>query len=488
MTRSFILGNGSTTVCFDQHYQIRDFYFPYVGQENHSGSKVSKFGIWVDGMFSWFDDSAWEKKLSYQHETLVSNVIATNAKMLLDININDAVHHEKDIFLRRMIVKNNASVQREIRIFCHQHFKISESHIGDTAYYNPLLHAMVHYKGRRYFLINGCYTYQDHTYGISSYAAGVCGEWGKEGTYKDAEDGKLSNNPIEHGSVDSAVSFNVIIPGNDEQVIYYWICVGKKQGEVTRLNEFVLKNSPQSLLEKTSEHWVGWVNNTKFDFLGLSDRVIDLFKRSLLVIRAQIDNNGAIIASVDSDTLFLKKDTYAYMWPRDGALIARSLDRSGYRSLSKKFFKFCCDVLTDEGYLFHKYRPDGSLGSSWHSWLNEGNVQLPIQEDQIALVLDALWKHFLQYGDKKYCTEIFDSFIRKASKFMFDFIDKKTGLIKESYDLWEEKLGIHTFTCATVYAGLRAAGNFEKAFGDKGSYEVYYDSAEKLKEAILKYL
>ena len=60
---------------------------------------------------------------------------------------------------------------------------------------------------------------------------------------------------------------------------------------------------------------------------------------------------------------------------------------------------------------------------------------------------------------------VFDSFIRKMADFMVEFIDEKTGLPKESYDLWEEKLGIFTFTAATVYAALKAAANFEEVFG-----------------------
>ena len=38
----------------------------------------------------------------------------------------------------------------------------------------------------------------------------------------------------------------------------------------------------------------------------------------------------------------------------------------------------------------HKYRPDKSLGSSWHPWVRNGKPELPIQEDETALVIYAL--------------------------------------------------------------------------------------------------
>jgi len=488
MARDFVLGNGHMLVCLDEHAQIRDFYYPYVGQENHVGGRVHKLGIWVDDQFSWFSSPAWHKKLSYKKESSVTNVHALNHKLGLQIELTDAVHYKENVFLRKMVISNNANQQRKVRIFCHQDFQISESHIGDTVYYNPFLHSLIHYKGCRNFLINGCFTSEGKKHGITNFSTGLTGVYGLEGTFRDAEDGVLSSNPIEHGSVDSTASFHFSIEANQKQVLYYWICVGEKIGEVSRLNDIVSKETPEKLIEVTEKYWVKWVNKTKFEFMGLDNNVVEQFKRSLLTIRTQIDNGGAIIASSDSQMLHLRRDTYAYMWPRDGALIARSLDRAGYQDLTKRFFEFCRKAITKDGYLFHKYRPDGSLGSSWHSWLKEGQTQLPIQEDQIALIMDALWKHFVQHNNKKDIKEVFASLIAPLGDFMLNYQDPKTNLPKESYDLWEEKLGIHTFTCATKYAGLHAAANFEDIYGTKSKANKFRTTAEKLKQAILKYM
>ena len=49
------------------------------------------------------------------------------------------------------------------------------------------------------------------------------------------------------------------------------------------------------------------------------------------------------------------------MWPRDGALVAYALIKSGYSDITKRFFQFCSDVVSKEGYLLHKYNPDRSL-------------------------------------------------------------------------------------------------------------------------------
>ena len=57
---------------------------------------------------------------------------------------------------------------------------------------------------------------------------------------------------------------------------------------------------------------------------------MDLFKRSLLILRTQIDSHGAIIAANDADIVRFASDTYSYMWPRDGALAAYALSLAGY--------------------------------------------------------------------------------------------------------------------------------------------------------------
>ena len=60
------------------------------------------------------------------------------------------------------------------------------------------------------------------------------------------------------------------------------------------------------------------------------------------------------------------------MWPRDGALVADAMSLAGYQSVIAPFFHFCSQALTPEGYLNHKFNPDGTVGSSWHPFIVQG--------------------------------------------------------------------------------------------------------------------
>jgi GH15 family glucan-1,4-alpha-glucosidase len=186
--------------------------------------------------------------------------------------------------------------------------------------------------------------------------------------------------------------------------------------------------------------------------------------------------------------LQFNKDTYSYVWPRDGALIALALQKANYSELSENFYIFCRNIILAFGCFFHKYNPDGSLGSSWHPWVKDNKPQLPIQEDGTALVIYALWDYYERTNDIEFIKKLYKPIIIKAADFMTNYIDKNTNLPLPSYDLWEERHGIFTFTCSAVYAGLLCASKFAGLFKENKKAELYKKTAEKMKDAIINYL
>jgi hypothetical protein len=49
MPRDIPVGNGPLLVNFDLRHQLRDLYWPHVGQENHTAGHPFRFGVWVEG-------------------------------------------------------------------------------------------------------------------------------------------------------------------------------------------------------------------------------------------------------------------------------------------------------------------------------------------------------------------------------------------------------------------------------------------------------
>ncbi|MFS0836818.1 glycoside hydrolase family 15 protein [Paenibacillus sp. 1P03SA] len=484
MPRHFVVGNGKFLINLDEHSYMRDLYYPYVGQLNHIGGYHCRVGIWVDGAFSWLDAPEWQFQRAYVEDSLVTDVNATHPGLGISLRIQDGVHQREDIFLKRIQITNHHSAVKEVRVFFNQDLVINETEVGDTAAYYPANHTVFHYKKDKYFMFNG----STGTDGIFQYTTGVKRFYNAEGTWRDAEDGHLMGNPISQGSVDSTISFRMYVPPSGDHTLYYWLSAGHTLEDVKKLDKYVKESHPGKLLDRVQIYWQRWVNKTERSFGDLNGEVISLFKQSLLIVRTQTDVNGAIIAANDSDIMQSNRDHYSYMWPRDGALVAYSMSMAGHQAMMEPFYRFCANVISPEGYLHHKYNPDGTVGSSWHPYVHNGGEQLPIQEDETALVLFALWQDYKKHGNLELVQSLYRDLIRKAARFMSTYIDQELSLPKPSYDLWEERYGIYTFTASAVYGGLIAAANFCNLFGDEERSSRYRHTAEKIKNGILTHL
>ena len=491
MPRDVPVGNGSLLITFDRLYQLRDIYFPYVGSENHSPGDVNRTGVWVDGSFAWFSDDAWQRRMHYETDSIISRVTLEHEGLQLRLLCNDVVDFDRCILFRRFRVTNLADHPREIRMFYHYDLHIEGNEVGDTFAYHPHLGALVAYKRRRYFLMNGQVGEETgHHVGISSWATGLKEVNGLEGTWRDAEDGELSRNPIAQGSVDGTIALHAPGVGAGAEVTFYhWLAIAQTYGEVHALDDLVRERGPAPFLARTLDYWRLWVTKEPIDAADLDEALLAQYKRSLLIIRTQIDNHGAIIAANDTDILRFARDTYSYMWPRDGSMVATALIKAGHHATAAKFFTFCAEAMTAGGYLLHKYNPDGSLGSSWHPWMDSsGREQLPIQEDETALVLYALWEHYKKYRDVEFIQPLYRAIVTPAADFMCRYRDPATKLPLVSYDLWEERHGIHAFTVGAVWAGLRAAANFTELFGETRRSTMYNAVAEEIHQATSAHL
>src|SRR5687768_5552623 len=232
--RDIPVGNGSLLVNFDEFYQIRDVYFPHVGQENHTEGYPFRFGVWADGDFAWTFQESWGRELRYISETLVTDIKLTNESLGIEIVSNDTVASHENIFLRRVCVSNLLDRQREIRVFLHHDFRIYENKVGDTAFYDPEARSLIYYKKHRYFLINT----EPH---FDVFSTGRKAFHDMEGTWRDAEDGVLGGGAITEGSVDSTIGMHFSLEAQGTFEFFYWIAAGISHAEVMKLNGHVLK-------------------------------------------------------------------------------------------------------------------------------------------------------------------------------------------------------------------------------------------------------
>jgi len=476
--RDLPVGNGSLLVNFDDKYQLRDVYFPHVGQENHTKGFPSRLGVWVAGEFSWTADDEWTRELHYADSSTVTDVLLVNLKLHIELRCRDTVARDVNVLVRHFTVKDLIGA-RDIRVFLHHDFRIYETKKGDTAFYDPDTGAIVHYKRDRYFLVNTTPAFAEFSTGRKAFKQ-------SEGTWRDAEDGHLSNSAITEGSVDSTIAIRL----NGDGEFYTWIAAGRSYQEVCDIDKKLREKAPGSYFADAAAYSQEILRHSEADLSLLPEAVAAMYRRSVLTLQTQLDKNGAIIAATDHDVTIRATDTYAYLWPRDGAFVANSLDQAGLGTWSRTFFDLCSRILDGRGYFLQKYNPDGTPGSGWHSsWDHWRQKRLvPIQEDETALVLWALWEHYRLDSDAEFAERMYSTMVVRAADFLYGFRDENTGLPLPSWNLWEDRRGVHTFTCATVVAGLRAAAGFAGLFNDAERQASFNAAATRMVGAMAEHL
>src|SRR4030081_3021895 len=402
---------------------------------------ICRTGFFIDGKFAWIEDPGWERQLGYAEDSLVTAVTLKNSRLGITVKFEDFVDLARNWFIRNVAVESATGFDTG-RIFFHYDWYIEGSDIGNTVAFDPRHRGIIAYKGNRYFLIGG---QAGPEFGISTWANGKKGN-GAAGTWVDAQDGTLGRNPIEQGSVDCTVGFDLEAakPG-EPRLLTHWVCMGTRLSEVTVYGqELILSRGPDTYHDRTITYWqvLAEKDHRPIDE-ELGSEVTTLYPRSILTARTHADNRGAIIAATDFDITKFARDTYAYAWPRDGALVANALDRAGHEDIVRQFFTFCQASLVEEGFFLHKYTPSGdprTLSLPWIICLKSRS--LPIQEDETGLVLWALWQHYRIHRHLDFVVGLYTSLVLPAAGWMVSYVGPRHGLIQPSWDLWEGRGGL----------------------------------------------
>jgi GH15 family glucan-1,4-alpha-glucosidase len=487
VARPIVLSNGELHVGLNKYGVVHDLYYPYVGFENHAAGTGlrHKVGVYVDGQLSWTDDDSWNFSFHYPHTALIGHTKAKNEKLGILLEFDDVVDADMSAFIRNIHVINHSDQERDIKLFMHQAFAIGDSRSNtDTAQYLPDSGAILHYRGRRAFIISG----QTETGVFDQHSIGLFGIEGHEGSYRDAEDGELGGNNVEHGRVDSVLRFSLHVAAHSSERVHYWLAAGMSTREALFIHRQIKEQGVHQRIQKTAEWWHKWLTPAIDVAKRLPQDHQDLFIESVMIIKSHLDKRGAVIASTDSSMLNYSKDNYAYSWPRDGANTIWSLIRIGYYEEAYRFFEFCQRGLHPNGYLMHKYRADGALGSSWHPYVHGDIIAPPIQEDETALVVFVFVQFYQLSKDARLVKDFYHSMIKPMTNFLAEYVDELTGLPKPSYDLWEQTFSTSTYTTSVTYGALVAAAELAIVAGDDESAVKWQAAANDIQEAAHKHL
>lgn len=466
---TMLTGNGRVLLTINGNGEWTQLFHPYAGLFQHL--RENRLGVYdvAAEEFHWLRaEAGFEVEQGYPGggNTCRTRYVGHG----LEVEVRDHVHPNHDLVVRTITAK--ADTERELRVFAYHSLTILQSMYQDTAFYSEATDSVTHYKRAHHFEFFSAPAFDDCG----------CGEHtlkGLQGSWVDAEDGVLEGRTVSHGAADSILQWNVRAGPQPGEPIRLFLAIGRDAADTARLRGFARSGDPSRFEREAHRYWANWIASRGLrvpDDLG--ERARDLYHRSAFVMRAATSHNGSVIASPDTRSLQWGGDSYNYTWWRDGAYIAKAMDESGLYELSARFLKFAQLAQHPRGHWEHRHFPDGTLGSTWHP---------PpfIQVDQTASVVAATWHHYKRRRDLELLVDLWPM-VKNAANFLAEFRHQGTGLPAPSWDLWEERFGIHTYSVATVLHALERAARIAEELGKDPSR--WREAEKEMRHAALKHL
>jgi glucoamylase len=466
---TLVAGNGRLLLTVNEHGDWNELFYPFPGQfQQLREARLGLFDVRA-GKFAWLRRG---NGFSIEQRPVGAGHLpeSTWTGEGLQLTLRDHIHPNHDLIVRTIRVR--AEPARPLRLFAYHAFQIAESMYQDTAYVDPETPSLVHYKRGYYF----------EFFAEPAFTHAVCGEHtlkGLRGTYVDAEDGRLEGRTVAHGAADSVMQWDVDPPAGGEAELRLFLAAGRTLPGVHEVRDYVRRGGPARFVRESERFWESWAERRlPHPPRGLSELGRGVYRASVLLMRHVAGSNGSIVASPDTRSLVAAGDTYNYCWWRDGGYVAKAMDEAGLYEGAARFLEFAQQCQNPSGSFFHRHFPDGALGSTWHP---------PpfLQIDQTATVVAAAWHHYKRGGDPDVLVALWP-LVKGAANFLRSFRDPTTHLPRPSFDLWEERMGVHAYSTAAVAHALERAARIASEIGKDP--HPWHAAAEEVHEAALKHL
>lgn len=454
-----ITGNGKMLVTFTDKGEINRIFWPEPDfyQQVNSISVGVKFD---DSETRFLNENLWYTEQKYDDNAAILDTLFENSDYGLRIHQKDFVLEDRDILIRKYTFENISDRELNVRTFIHTDFITDSMNVrsGMMDFINDV--AVIYNK-------------------LSAVSIGSQNKICKFQFGNDAKNAAKYDNLFGKDSIsmtsDMGLKWELGIcnPGQTLEFCLYFCFANNINESVSMFND-VKKEDSDLLLANTKKYWKNLYNNLNKMASGNS-KIDDIYLKSLMVFKlfSNVDT-GAILAAAEIDENFSRCGRYGYCWPRDGVFIVKAFNICGMNELAEKFFTvWAKHTQLESGAWQQRYFLDGKMAPGWG-----------IQVDEIASLIYGIKEHYDYNKGYAFLEEMWPT-VKSGLEFLINNIDEETGLPMASYDLWEERLGEHTYSAGSVVGALRAgvyiANQLEiiEPFAD-----IWSEKAEEIKKAI----
>jgi glucoamylase len=435
-----VIGNGSILGCISETGELIRLYWP----ELDCPQQVKKM---LTGFFDtrypnstiWFSEGDHEVEQCYLTNTNILETVAHFTKLPLKVTQTDFCLPDQPVMIRHYTIKNTGNEDFNLGIGVASHVISSPHDMGNTMF-DFSLDALIHYRHSGYWAISSSHLVKEFQIGNNPFGA----VW----------EGKLNGVDSIGMSPDGALLWDMgILQSQHEKSITMYITFSKNLADLKSLTARIKTSDYTFLREMTQNYWQAFLDRCNRVNSG-NEKADRIYIRSLLLFQLMTDKNtGGILASPEIDEGFTQCGRYGFCWARDAAFITWALDEAGLFHDTERFYDWVVSAQDTDGFWHQRYHMNGSIAPSWG-----------IQIDETGSVLFGVLNHYKYTKNSAFLHRMWPA-VLKAALFLESFIDSDTNLPLPSFDLWEERMGEHTYSTAAVIAGLNAAAEIGTQLG-----------------------
>ena len=454
------------TACVKPDGNLRSLYWPRLGYAEQMKEALAGVSVGPphDGTFLWLDRDGWDVTQKYRgHSNIIETRYSGNG---LKISKSAFVDPQFDAFVTVYSLSASHGDVKNVDLLVYQDPELEETTWGDATFYDATHDSIIQYRMSTYFAFGAVEKSNSHQCGIDE---------GSNDARADCEDGRLQNvdAALYRGrrGVNSALAYHIgeVSARKPRSLCYIATAAGDREHAVVLL-ETARSMGARSLTARCAKHWSTLVKKRKG---GRGGPISGLVERSILALLLLCDKEtGGIIACPSTDP------DYRYVWPRDAFYAALALDRSGYHDEAGRFYLWCRAAQDRSGVLHQRYFSSPELiGPAWGPAWGE-------EIDETASVLWGMVEHLRLTRDRGFLSAVWP-FINQATWYLVNSVDR-SGKVKLTMNLWEEKPSRHIYSTATVAAGLKAASDAANELGYASEARRWGRASDLVKKHLLE--
>ncbi|MCL4416021.1 MAG: glycoside hydrolase family 15 protein [Actinobacteria bacterium] len=397
------------------------------------------------------DGTLTHKKRKYIPNGSLLNVLGA-FDSAITLSLYDFCVPNKDLWVRRLRVKNVSKIDKNIRIIlfiaprtCNEKGILKGRKLKNNVFiFDGNIEAP-------YVAIACDNKVDDYIISRDAYQNAYIGNFEEDKRIEDPD------------RVELALAIDLSLKTAETKLVNFFISFGKTRDDVLQLINQITINSDE-LFVQTRKWWGNWFKEG-ITFHSSSAKLDWLYRVNLMVSKMCQAENGAVpyIGCGDYDRM---------AWVRDNVWYAVGMDYSGHFDEAQKALDWCFML---------KRRKDGCL---YTNYLVDPNVPkwTQLEHDFYGEILTGIWVHYIFTQNKDYLSEGWIT-IKNCAEIIIKNISQN-GLIAQDYSIWEDNLSQNTFTSGVSAFGLLCASQIAEALGKIPLHEQWRHYSEDIVKAI----